>query len=404
MPRSKMFFQAACALTLAAFGVSASAQVSPTEPFPDRGLYFPGTEALGADEMRITSCGTGQPSVRPKQAAACWLVELGNGDKFIFDIGAQSMSRIAGYKIHYDFLDKVFISHLHMDHYADLATLWIGGLKANRTYPLRVWGPSSIAPRFGMEAAIAGLEDAFAWEILSATGKLDGRGQQIEVTEFDFSSVNQVVYQENDVTIRSFPAIHDIDGAVSYILEWNGLRFAYSGDTSPNKWWIDLTEGVDVAVHESFAPPETLIRKQGYDPEFALWMSTLAHTSPPQFAEIMSLTKPRLAVGYHFFNDFDTLPLQIEMIRKRYDGPLVMALDNMVINVTKEDIRVRRAVIDDEVWPMPPNRPVEAAPKPEMEVMSDFTRSGEVFMDPILREIWDDVNDQFGVDVAFPEQ
>lgn len=133
-------------------------------------------------------------------------------------------------------------------------------------------------------------------------------------------------------------------------------------------------------------------------------MSTLAHTSPPQFAEIMKLTKPRLAVGYHFYNDFDTLPLQIEMIRKRYDGPLVMALDNMVINVTKDDIKVRRAVIDDEVWPMPPNRPLEPAPKPDMKVMSDFTRSGDVFMEPILREIWDNVNEQFGSKVAFPER
>lgn len=254
-PRSLTTFAVACILTLSAGIHAASAQVLPTEALADRGLYFPGTEALGTEEMRVTSCGTGQPAVRPKQAAACWLVELGNGDKFIFDIGAQSMSRISGYNIHYDFLDKVFISHLHMDHYADLAILWIGGLKANRTVPLRVWGPSSFQPRYGMQAAVAGLEDAFAWEILSPTGKLDGRGQHIEVQEFDFSDVNQIVYEENDVTIRSFPAIHDIDGAVSYILEWNGLTFAYSGDTSPNKWWIDLTKGVDVAVHESFAPP-----------------------------------------------------------------------------------------------------------------------------------------------------
>lgn len=161
---------------------------------------------------------------------------------------------------------------------------------------------------------------------------------------------------------------------------------------------------MDVAVHESFAPPETLIAKQGYDPEFALWMSTLAHTSPPQFGEIMALTNPRLAVGYHFYNDFDTLPRQIEMIRKRYDGPFVLALDNMVINATKDDLRIRRAVIDEEVWPMPANRPVEPAPEPGVQVMSDFTRSGEVFMEPILRQMWADVNAQFGSNASFPER
>ena len=213
------------------FQGGAQAQMSPTEPLVDRSLYYPGTEALGPGEMRVTSCGTGMPSIRPKQAAACWLVELGNGDKFLFDLGAQSMSRNSGYKIHYDFLDKVFISHLHLDHYADLPALWVGGLKANRTVPLRVWGPSSFAPEYGTTASVNALREAYKWEFLSSTGKLDGRGAEIEVTEFAFDAVNAVIYEENGVTIRSIPAIHSVDGAVSYILEWNGLSFAYSGDT-----------------------------------------------------------------------------------------------------------------------------------------------------------------------------
>ena len=52
-----------------------------------RDVYYPGSEALAPDEFRVVACGTGMPNARPKQAAACWLVELGNGDKFIFDIG-----------------------------------------------------------------------------------------------------------------------------------------------------------------------------------------------------------------------------------------------------------------------------------------------------------------------------
>ena len=46
----------------------------------------------------------------------CWLVELGNADKFIFDIGTGSAERLSAMKIPYDFLDKVFIGHLHSDH------------------------------------------------------------------------------------------------------------------------------------------------------------------------------------------------------------------------------------------------------------------------------------------------
>ena len=36
------------------------------EPLPDHDVYYPGTEDLAPDEMRVVACGTGMPSVRPK--------------------------------------------------------------------------------------------------------------------------------------------------------------------------------------------------------------------------------------------------------------------------------------------------------------------------------------------------
>ena len=56
-----------------------------------RGTYFPNTEVLGPAEMRVIALGTGTPHIRPSQASTSWLVELGNGDKFLFDIGTSSL-------------------------------------------------------------------------------------------------------------------------------------------------------------------------------------------------------------------------------------------------------------------------------------------------------------------------
>ena len=57
--------------------------------------------ALGLGDG-VQDGGTGMPNARPKQAAACWLVELGNGDKFLFDIGTGSAERISAMQIPYD--------------------------------------------------------------------------------------------------------------------------------------------------------------------------------------------------------------------------------------------------------------------------------------------------------------
>lgn len=71
-------------LTIGAFLlIAAGGKVkSPTGIAPDRYVYYPGSEELGKDEIRLIACGTGMPAARRGQAATCFLVELGNGDKF----------------------------------------------------------------------------------------------------------------------------------------------------------------------------------------------------------------------------------------------------------------------------------------------------------------------------------
>jgi len=374
-----------------------SASIMPSSDATHRDVYYPSTETLAPDEMRVVTCGSGQPSPRPKQAAACFLVELGNGDKFLFDIGAGSAERIAAQMIPFDQLDKIFLGHLHVDHFGDLASFWIGGATMNRLTPVRVWGPSGAEPKFGTKYALEKLKEAYTWDLATRSGALDDRGLKLEVTEFDYKGINAVIYENNGVVIRSIPAIHGIDGAVSFILEWNGLKFAYSSDTFPNKWWLEYAKGADIAIHECFLLPSLLVTKQGFTPMEALVVGSLGHTSPEQFGKVMSETKPRLAVGYHFFNDFDTNPAMTAAVRKTYDGPLALAQDYTVFNITKKNILVRMSAIDEAVWPQPAQRPKEP-PTGHALGFSKFINSGRELYPETMRDVWGEVNQQFGTD------
>ena len=149
---------------------------SPTRALPERDAYFPGTEELAPDEMRVIACGTGMPNARPRQAAACFLVELGNGDKFIFDIGLGSAERIAAMQIPYDYLDKVFIGHLHADHIGDLDALWIGGVISNRQVPLRIFGPTGSETKLGTKYMTDKMAEMYAWDWASRQGNVNTKG------------------------------------------------------------------------------------------------------------------------------------------------------------------------------------------------------------------------------------
>ena len=380
-----------------------SVSASPVKALAKRDAYYPGTEDLSPDEMRVIACGTGMPNARPKQAAACFLVELGNGDKFIFDIGTGSSERISALKIPYDYLDKVFIGHLHADHFGDLDALWIGGVLANRQKPLRVWGPSGHKKEYGTAYAIEHMKKMFAWDYASRQGNVNTVGFKIEVNEFDYKKVNNVIYKENGVEIRTIPAIHALDGPVSFILEWNDLKFAFSSDTYPNKWWIKESKGADIAIHECFITPWDLVNKQKFPVADALNVSTQVHTSPAQFGKVMSQTKPRLAVAYHFFNDFDTLPSVMNQVQKTYDGKVAYSTDYMVFNVTKDDIRVRMTIADEDIWPEPSlSEKLPADPKDRIG-FTDFINSGRVVYTDVIQEVYEDTNKEFDTDIQPPK-
>ncbi len=393
---------------------NAKQTVSPTKARP-RDTYYPNSEDLKPDEMRIVACGTGMPTTRAAQAAACFLVELGNGDKFLFDIGTGAAERISSLQIPYNYLDKVFIGHLHTDHFGSLHELFVGGALMGRNVPLRVWGPSGRTEKLGTKHAMDGMMQMLTWDLAGRAGLIDPRGFRLEVNEFDYKGDNAEIYNENGVTIRSFPAIHAIDGSVSFVLEWNGLKFVFSSDTYPNQWFVKYAKDADIVIHECFIAVPDIVKKLKFTPESALQVGTQIHTAPEAFGKVMSEVKPRLAVAYHFFKDPDTTAQVFQRIRKTYDGPLSLAEDLMVWNVTKDEIRERVTVADERTWSPPlaapaippgPNDRDQFAKSfglpPEAIGYSDYIANGKWNVDDVLRPIYKEAGDTLGRSFPYP--
>jgi ribonuclease Z len=302
-------------------------------------------------------------------------VELGNGDKFIFDMGEGSFERIMALGIPLDQLDKVFLGHLHLDHAGDFPAFYFTGPVNNRLTPLRVWGPSGVKPEWGTKSWAEHMQKQWAWEKAGRGSAVDPRGLALEVNEFDWTAVNGVIYDENGVTIRTLPAIH-LDQSVSFLLDWNGLRFAFSSDTLPNKWWREHAVGADLSIHECFIPPQMMMERYGMAPSEAVYVGTQGHTAAQAFGKIMSLTKPKHAVCYHFQNDFDTQLVVAKEVRKTYDGPFDLAVDFMTWNVTKAGVRPRMAVPNHDSFPAPPQRAKQPPDSMKAYQWTEFSLSG----------------------------
>jgi ribonuclease Z len=165
---------------------------------------------------------------------------------------------------------------------------------------------------------------------------------------------------------------------------------------------MQYARDTDLAIHECFASPKIMIDKQKFTAGAALGVTTQVHTSPGQFGKVMSEIKPRMAVGYHFFNDYDTAPLVYEEIRQTYDGPLSLAVDYMVYNVTKEDVRVRMSAIDEDIWPQPATQP-KLPPDASLQIgFTDFVMGGRVNYSDVVKQYYDNINKEYGTKIPYP--
>jgi len=216
-----------------------------------------------------------------------------------------------------------------------------------RNTPLRVWGPSGTTPELGTAAFTENVRKAAEWHVQSKRHVLPTGGTTITTTEIDsskFSPENprQLVYNENDVKIYAFPVVHCIEGSLGYRLEWKGLSFVYTADSEPSTFEAEQAKGADIFIHEVLPSPEDFAVHSKLPLELAKNVIN-EHTVPEELGLVFSIAKPGIGVGSHYILGDTNIDNAFKKLRTTYDGPVMLAHNLSVINVTPEQIVIRQA-------------------------------------------------------------
>jgi ribonuclease Z len=323
--------------------------IAPTPGLKSAANWFPKTEQIGPDEMRIIFMGT-SPMIRPGQMNTSIFVQLGNGDNFIFDLGEGAIANYLAGGFALNELDKVFITHLHVDHFGTLPYLYMfGGWSGRWDKPLRVFGPSGRTPEYGTKTMVEGMKMMLGWHRDAFSVFPVGQGHDIDVNEFDYRDDGGVIYDENGVKVIHWQRSHAKDGASGYRLDWNGRSVVWTGDGRPNERDIEYSKGVDVYITETQAELMSISSGVAGVPPFLGRYTIDTHHTPAYAAGYLaSKIEPRLFMTTHM--DFDPYLNEetVAEVRHHWDGPYHFgAPDGVVVNVTEDKIWVREGILPD---------------------------------------------------------
>ncbi|MBV1916178.1 MAG: MBL fold metallo-hydrolase [Pseudomonadales bacterium] len=323
--------------------------VSPMPWLKSAANWFPGTEDIQPEEMRVTFMGT-SPSIRPGQMNTSIYVELGNGDSFVFDMGEGAVANYVAARVALNQINHVFITHLHVDHFGSLPYLWMFGTWAGGWHEqLTVHGPSGRTPEYGTAKMVEGMKTMLGWHVDAFSVFPAGKGWDIKVNEFDFRDNGGVVYEKNGVKVIHWQRSHAKDGASGYRLDWNGMCFVWTGDGRPSNLDIKYAKGCDLYVTEMQTElVEIGSGVQGVPPFLARYTIDTHHTPAYAAGYLANQIKPRMFMTTHMPFDPYQNEEAVAEIREHWKGPFHFgAPDGIVVNMTKDQVWVREGILPD---------------------------------------------------------
>ena len=290
------------------------------------------------DTIKVTLLGTGTPQLNPRRMSYSTLIEAG-GEVFMFDAGRAAMLQAKKSGANLKNLNNLFLTHLHSDHVVGVPDVWLTGFLAPmfRDRPLQVWGPE------GVKNLTSGLRQAYDVDVGIRIAQYGGN--RADGMEFDTTVVHDgFVYETNGIKVTAFEVQHTgPNTAYGYKFEYNGHSVVLSGDTIYDENVIKYAKGADLLVHEVGYAPEAAIKENKV-------VATIIskHTQPQQVAEILTLTKPKLAVISHMviFNikGPDLSPegeeKMMEVLRQYYSGPATLGQDLMAFEVGDQVVQL----------------------------------------------------------------
>ena len=282
----------------------------------------------GKPALEVVVLGSGGPRAFGR-AGSSYLVLVEGTPRILVDAGPGAFLRIGELELDLEKVDTVLLTHLHIDHSADLAAFFNArALTSDGPISYRIFGPdgTGVFPKTSRFVdLLVGDGGAFAYQ------KTFGAQESFAVRDLPISldsPRSTIVDEASGLVVEEIATHHDDCPSVAYRIWYKGATVVFSGDMDasalPNL--VQLAKNADLLIFNCAVldPPDS--PSQLYD----------LHTAPKKIGEAARLSAVKSLLLSHLAPDVEgQQPAVRKSIRTSYAGPIAFAIDKLRVPVGK---------------------------------------------------------------------
>ncbi|MFT5676020.1 MAG: ribonuclease BN (tRNA processing enzyme) [Paraglaciecola sp.] len=273
-----------------------------------------------SDKVELQVLGSGGPEIDDGRASSSYIIWYQDKAKVIVDAGPGSSINFGLVEADFADLEAILLTHLHVDHSADLPAFVKGSYFSDRNKPLHVLGPAANALMpstsvflerlFGSEGAFVYLSDFLS----------GARGANFKISSIDVPLLRDKIHTypiSDDVSLQSIFVHHGPVAAVAWRVNIAGCSISFSGDMS-NRYQAlgKLAMGSDLLVINNAIP------------EKAQGIARNLHMPPSEIGKIAKQANVQKVLLSHFMKrTIHTQSQTLDIIGKFFDGNVILAED-----------------------------------------------------------------------------
>ncbi len=274
--------------------------------------------ACGESGVWVQVLGSGGPELNDQRASSGYIIWHNGKAKVLVDMGSGSMRNFekSGGKV--NDLEVVLLTHLHVDHSADLPALIKASFFTNRSQNLPIFGPSGntlMPSTTGFVQTLFGPNGAYRY----LSSFLDG-SESYTVQPHDIntdSKQEQVILNNSLYQITAVPTHHGPIPAVAWQVKIGDRKIVFSGDmNNDNHTLAHLAAKADLLIAHHAVP------------ESAIGVARKLHMPPSEIGKVARQAAVRqLVLSHRMLRTIGVEEESAGVIKHHYAGPLHFAED-----------------------------------------------------------------------------